>query len=439
MAMRGLTSTIAGAVVLAGLGAYIFFVDADRPVGTTAEKERVFANVAADDIEEVTIAKAGGERTRLQKKDGTWRIVEPVDAEADEGEVSSIAGSLATLDVQQVVDEQATDFARYGLEPVRIDVSFRTKGGKEPHRVQFGDKAPAGGELYARLPGTPRVFFVSSFLDSSFDKDTFALRDKTILRFEREKVDSFEFTGPKSAMRFAKKGEEWTIAAPFAARADFGAVQGAVERLASARMQGLTEPNATDLKKYGLDRPSVVMTVGAGSSRASLAMGSTENAVVFAKDGSRPMVFTVAPTLRDDIVKAAGEYRRKDLFDSRSFTATRVELRRGSDAIVLEKSKGADGKEAWKNAAGAVVDTPKVEDLLTKLTGLRAESFRDASPASLKAVLTATVRFDPDKTESVSFGRAGTEVVATRTDEPGAAVLEAMAFDEMIKGLDAMK
>jgi hypothetical protein len=83
----------------------------------------------------------------------------------------------------------------------------------------------------------------------------------------------------------------------------------------------------------------------------------------------------------------------------------------------------------------------KVDDLLTKLTNLRAQSFESDAPAALKMpVLSAVVRFDDGKrTETVTFGRAGSDVFAARADEPGAAQLEAGTFDEAIKALDAMK
>jgi hypothetical protein len=39
----------------------------------------------------------------------------------------------------------------------------------------------------------------------------------------------------------------------------------------------------------------------------------------------------------------------------------------------------------------------------------------------------------------VTFGRAGSEVVASRSDEPGTANVDAMSFDDTIKALDALK
>lgn len=437
--MRRLTSTLAGVVVLAGLATYIVFVDSERPIGDEAVKERVFASVTPDDIEEIEIALASADKTTVRRVDGKWQLTSPVETAADEGELSSIASSLATLDVQSEVEAAAADLTRYGLEPARVEVAFRTKGQTAQRRVLFGDTAPAGGELYARLADSKRVFLVSSFLDSTFRKDTFALRDKTILPFDRNTADSLELTRGTTVMRFAKQGDNWSIVSPFAGRADYGTVEGAIERLSSARMQGIVEPAATELGKYGLDRPSHTMTVGIGSARATLQLGGTENALLFAKDANRPMVFSLAPTLRDDVFKDIGEYRRKDLFDSRSFTTTRAELRRGSNTIVVEKSKDKDGKDVWKNGAGATMDQATVDDVLTRLSGIRAESFAASRSAALSSpTLTAIITFD-GKTETVSFARSGNEVVAARPDEQGSAVVNAATFDETMKAVDGLK
>ena len=80
------------------------------------------------------------------------------------------------------------------------------------------------------------------------------------------------------------------------ARADFAAVEGALERLSSGQMQGIVSADGADLKKHKLDPPVATITAGSGSSRATLLFGETENALIYAKDASRPMVFTVAFT-----------------------------------------------------------------------------------------------------------------------------------------------
>lgn len=438
--MRGLKSTLLLLVVLAGLVGYIYFVDWNKPADGGETKEKALPTVAADTIEEIQIKAEDGERTTLRKTDGQWKITEPVAADADAGEISSITNALGDISIERVVEENAPDLKRFGLDPPRIEVGFRAKDGKELQRLLVGDKTPTGMEVYARTPDKPRVFILASFVESTLNKNTLALRDKAILKFERDKVDSLELTSGATAQQFVKTGNEWKLARPIAARADFGAVESILERLGSAQMLGIAAAESADLRKYGLDRPSGTIVVGSGSSRATLLLGATENATVFAKDASRPFIFTVAPTIQTDVFKELGDLRRKDLFDSRSFTASRIEIVRGAETMAFEKSKGKDEQEVWKKAGGADVDAMKMEDLLGKLLALRAESFESAAPASLKApALTVNVRYDESKSETVRFGRSGADAHASRADEPGAAKLEAKALDDAVAALDALK
>jgi hypothetical protein len=155
------------------------------------------------------------------------------------------------------------------------------------------------------------------------------------------------------------------------------------------------------------------------------------------------MVFTVAPTLREDVVKGVGEFRRKEVFDFRSFTASRVEFTRGADVVAFEKTKtkDKDGKDVdgWKDAKGAAADAMKVEDLLTKMSGLRASSFEATAPAAIKTpAVVVTAQFD-GRRETVTIGRAGADAFAARQDEPGAAVLDTAALEEALEAMDALK
>jgi hypothetical protein len=442
VAVRSVWSLLVLILVLAGLAGYIVLVENKREPNAAEAKEKVWGgSLASGDVEEVQITLAGGETARLQKTDSAWQLVEPSQAPADETEVSSITSSLAGLEVQRVVVANAGDVKQYGLDPARISVAFRSKGQTDLRRIEFGEKTPTGGDLYARIAGEKRVFLVSSYLDSTFNKTPFALRDKTILKIDRGKADGLELSEGTTSIRLAKKGADWMLVKPIAARADFAVVESSLERVGSAQMVGITEAEATNLARYGLDKPTATITVAMGSSRATLTLGKTDNAVVFAKDASRPMVFTVPPTLKTDVVKPVSDFRRKDLFDSRTFTATRLEFTRGSETIVLEKSKGKDERDIWKNGAGTEIDATKADDVVNRITGMRAASFENQAHASLKApALVVTVRFAENKTETVAFGRSGTDVYAARSDEGGAAKIDGTAaLDEALKALDAVK
>src|SRR5450759_5029750 len=104
--MRGLWSTIASVLVLAGLGAYIYFVTWKVPENAPGEKlEKVFASLQADKIDELTVALASGDSTTLKKDNGVWQLTQPVAAKADESEIGSITSSLSSIEIVRVVDE----------------------------------------------------------------------------------------------------------------------------------------------------------------------------------------------------------------------------------------------------------------------------------------------------------------------------------------------
>ena len=78
------------------------------------------------------------------------------------------------------LDEQATDLKQYGLDPARIEVTFRFAA--KDQKLLIGQKTPTGGDLYAKVPDKPRVFLVAAHLESTFNKSPFDLRDKTALK-----------------------------------------------------------------------------------------------------------------------------------------------------------------------------------------------------------------------------------------------------------------
>jgi hypothetical protein len=79
-----------------------------------------------------------------------------------------------------------------------------------------------------------------------------------------------------------------------------------------------------------------------------------------------------------------------------------------------------------------------MEDFLSKLSALRAQSFTTAPKENAPVALVASTSYDTNKFERVRFIRNDKQVLGVREGEPGAAVLDSNAFDEMMKALDAV-
>jgi len=434
-----LKSTPALLAVLIGLVAYIYFVDSKKPASGAPETKTKAFTVDADQIEEIHMKPASGDASRVQKTNGAWQLVEPEKADADQGQVSNAASSLATLEINRVVDENPTDLSQYGLNPPKAEVAFRVKGQKDPRQLLIGEKTTTGGDLYAKTPDQKRVFLISGYLENTFERTPFDLRDKTALKFDQSKADGIEIVHD-GATALAKTGTEWALTKPYKAKADFASAEAVLTSLSSLQMQKIVENEAKDLAKYGLDKPDATITVNSGSTRASLALGKKDGDSVYARDLSRPFVFTIPAMAATDLEKDTTALRRKDMFDSRSFNTTRVELKRGGETLSFDKSKGKDGKDVWKNAAGKDVDATKVEDMLTKLSNIRAQLFQDrVDPALKMPTLVATLKQDNNMMETVTFARSGNAVLASREGEPGSATVEVMAFNDAMSAIDAVK
>ena len=138
-----------------------------------------------------------------------------------------------------------------------MDVAFRVKDEKEFRHLFVGEKTPTGGDLYANLPNDPKVFLISSFLDSTFNRTPFDLRDKSIVEFDREKVESIEIAAAKNTVLLTRSGTEWNVSKPFSARGVYGTIEGVVTRLSSGQMQRIVDADGKDPKLFGLDRPSL--------------------------------------------------------------------------------------------------------------------------------------------------------------------------------------
>src|SRR5688572_4812334 len=185
-------STLILLVVALAFGGYLYFVDSKQPIADENAKEKVFA-YEADKINALELKSSSGATTGLRKDGGgTWTIVQPAAAPADRNSVSDVVSSLANLEEDRVVEENASDLKVYGLAEPRIDVTFHVEGEKEPKKVLFGDKNPTGVGIYAKLPTSNRVFLVANSLDATLNKSPFDFRDKTALKIEQDKVNSIE-------------------------------------------------------------------------------------------------------------------------------------------------------------------------------------------------------------------------------------------------------
>jgi hypothetical protein len=441
--------TWAALAVAVALGAYIYRYEWNREDKPDKVKEKVFTLEKAK-AQEVTLTPAGSEPVRLVKEGDSWRLAAPLQAAADGNEVESLLSSLETLEIDEVVAESPPDLGQFGLASPKTSVAVRVQGAPQPLTLLLGDKTPDGGGLYAKQPEKPRVFTVPGYLESSFTKKPFDLRDRDLLHVKRDGVRTLEVSGPQGGYALARDDKgEWSFTRPLKTRAGRWSVDGLLGTLESLRFESIASEQATpaELKKYGLDKPSRTVALGLEGKDKTLEIGASAGEKKFyAREAGQPLVAVIPGALVDDLAKGPGELRAKRLFDVATYEVQGMEILAGTARKVLARSSVKD-KEGidiykWKRTVpdGKDLDTNTVQDALFLVGGVEAQEFVDA-PASLEAyglsspALKVTLTYDDAAKPAVWFelGRKEGAVYARRADDTSVMKLDPAKGEELLK------
>ena len=459
--MRGARSTLILLVVFVALGAYVYLVELERPPASETPPNESLLDTSAAELSRLTIGVDGVETVLTRADDGdAWQVTAPVAAPADDTQVSSITSALASLEIRRVIDDAAIDLAPFGLNEPVVEVGFVRSGDAEEQRLLIGEATPTGGERYATLADSGRVVLIASNLDTTFGKSTFDLRDKAILGFDTSDVDQLQIESESTSIRLAKNASEWRLQEPWGVRADFSTAEGTVGRLSTGQMRSVAAEGTPDeteedvLAEYGLSAPRLTATIQLGSATATLLVGNeAPDGTSYARDASRSVVFTIDSSLVTDLERSGDEYRDKDLFEFRPFNASWLEIEQSDATVAFEKAgpEGEDSEPSWARVSpeSRDVDRAQIDDLLAKLSNLRAESFIEARAErglDETTVLAAFgVRFNADGTpdnnneERVTLWRTGDTTYGVHGNEPGAAVLDTGAVDDALDAVAAVQ
>ncbi len=461
--------TGAALLVLAGLGSYIWFVERKREPKKEGEREKITL-VAVDKAKakEISLALAGGEGIRIVKEGSFWKLTAPFAAPADTSAVEQLLTSLEKLEADELIAEQVTDFAQYGLDSPGRTVSATVEGAAAPLAVEFGRKTPDGSSVYARQPGEARVYLVAAWVEGTFDKKPFDLRDRDLLHVKRDDVRSLEVVGPEGGFALARtEAGEWAFTRPLATRAGRWSVDGLLGTVENLRMDSVAGENVTDAKevaRYGLARPlrSVTLVTKDGATRTLEIGGPAPDpnptpapspspgqkpekpkpTKYYARQAGTGLVAVVPATLADDLAKGMGELRAKRLLEVATYETEGFDVVTGGVTKTYAKTttKDKDGldKSLWKRTAPDAkdLDTTKVEDALFKMGGVDVAEFVDAPKAladygldtpKLKVTIKA-------KGESwIELGERNGAFYARRNGDAAILKLDATRAEELLK------
>lgn len=438
--------------LFAGLFAYIFLVEFKREPTPEKPTEKVFSFDKAK-VREVTLAPTDGEAVRVVKEGEAWKMVAPMQTAADGSEVDSLVQSLATLQIDEVVAPSVSKLADFGLATPRNTVGVLLEGASEPLKLQLGDKTPDGGGVYAKLPAQPRIFTIATYLENSFTKKAFDLRDRDVLHVKRDAVKTLEVGGPEGEYSLARSDKgDWSFTKPIATKAGRWTVDGLLGLLESLKMESVAAEDAKDLKPFGLDKPVRTVRLGlADGSTKTLQIGSSPAPKKYnVREASENRVAVIPEALVDELAKGSNEFREKRLLDVATYEVEGfdVEAEGAKRVYVRSSSKDKDGVDIykWKRTApdAKELDTNKIQDAVFKIGGLEATGFVDVPQAAEKYGLDKpdfklTLRYAAGKDPAwFELGHKDGKTYARRVDDAVLLELDSAKADELVKAFKGL-
>jgi hypothetical protein len=288
--------TLILAVLLIALGGYVYFFELAK--GDKGKSEKLL-NFKQDEAAAIDLTYPNRAIQIQKDPSGKWKLTQPVRADADGSTVGSLLGALAASDIKRTLEKNpgTADLKSFGLEPPAVKVSITLKNGLTLPTLAVGVKTPLGDSAYARRGRDPTVYLTDGSIVLALEKQPNDLRDKTIVAFPAQQTTRVEIrTPPGQALVLVKdEKEQWTLQAPVKKNARADAVSEYLAALARLKVKTFADDQPGDLKKYGLDRPALKISIDGkdGKNLAALQVGGKSAEGYYARAEGSPAVYTI--------------------------------------------------------------------------------------------------------------------------------------------------
>ncbi|MGH7392555.1 MAG: DUF4340 domain-containing protein [Candidatus Rokuibacteriota bacterium] len=306
-----------------------------------------------------------------------WRMTRPRALEADPDAVAGLLEKLAGAKVREFVAETPRSLAPYGLErPVRVAIHVGKDKDRATRTILLGNADDKKKGVYAMRPGETTVLLLPEDVSKAVPRTTAALRDKTVIALERDKVGRLEVESPRGAVTLVREQDKWRITQPEALPADQVEAGAVLMRLVNLKALAFLSEDASAIPRY-LARPEVRVTIGgqdAASTQTLVLAPSPEKrggqATAYAAVAGRGPVVLVDASALTEIGRPLRQLRDRTLVAGlEPRDVKRVHVKREGKTVLVERT----GDTEWRVVEGGkgTANTAKVEDLIYGLRGLK--------------------------------------------------------------------
>jgi uncharacterized protein DUF4340 len=362
-------------------------------------RDRKLTDLNTAQVRRITLKTPAGEM-ELEKRADHWNIIKPLRARADDGKVGDLISQITSARIQEFVADDGGDLRPYGLAEPRGSITLFDEAQKKDRKVQIGESIKVFGredkgqtlqignvpekekdQIYVRFTPRGSVYTLPKKTDEILNTKPADLRDNHLVRIDTNILDRITIDAPgKGKTVLARKEGNWTIATRNNAPADSRIVQRLIDTLQNERVTKFVEDVASNLPKYGLDKPQTQLTFSSFASEntaetkageqpfAGIAFGKPEGDNVYARLTDEPFVVAVRRALLDQISPDPLQWQELSIFKFKPEQIHRVSVTAEKE-LLLERDQ--NNQWHWLKGSGEI-NQANVQSLLNTLSSLHA-------------------------------------------------------------------
>ena len=369
-------------------------------------RDKKLTDVTTAQVRRIALKTPAGEM-ELEKKGDHWDIVKPLRARADDEKVGDLIAQVTTARIQQFVADDHGDLRPYGLAEPRGSITLFSQEGRKDQKVEIADSIKVFGQddkgqmlqigtvpekekdqVYVRFAPRGAVYTLPKKIEEAINIKPADLRDYHLVRIDTNVLDRITIDVPgKGKTVLARKDANWTIASRNNAPADSRAVRRLIDTLQNARVTRFVEDVASNLPKYGLDKPRLQITFSSFASEntaetkageepfATLSFGKEDGDNVYARLTDEPFVVTARRGLLDQISADPLQWQELSIFKLKPDQIHRLSITTDKE---LSLERGENNQWHWLKGTGQI-DEKNVQSLVGALSSLHAARWLGAT------------------------------------------------------------
>ena len=394
-------------------------------------RDRKLTDTVATQVIRLSLKTAAGEM-ELQKQADHWQIVKPLRARADDQKVNDLIAQITTSRIAQFVADDAGDLHPYGLTEPRGTVTIFTADDKQGQILQIGGvPEKEKDQIYVRFAPRKFIYTLPNKIETILSTRPNDLRDRHLVRFDQNQLDRITIDVPgKTKTVLSRKDQNWTIVNRNNRLANAAEARRLIDLLAGEQVTNFVADVASDLPKYGLDKPQLTVTLSSFASEntaetkagehplATIAFGKIDGENIFARVGEEPFVVAVHRSTLDNIFADPLQWQDLTIFKFKPEQIHRLALFTDHEQSLI---RGPNNQWEWVTGDGPI-NTVTVQSLVNTLASLHAVRWiANIPPAAFdkpQLVATFTTSTDDKAQHKVTIsGPSADGTSMARTDE----------------------